>query len=194
MVTRRGIVLKHINPTKQVCLILDSQCGVQAYVLPREGICMGAYIEYTIREQRIWTVADDIELIALPYVKDISDLLLFHRVFDICSTCMPIGSSSPGVFEHICTLYHDRLLDTTLLKKIFLCRLLTLLGFYPHEKKFQSKFFLGLISQSFETGKYLNTATVQENDVEEWLLSCLALHMHDQRLKTLHIGEWMEIS
>ena len=109
---------------------------------------------------------------------------------------MPTGSSTPGVFEHIRCLYDDSValqLRAGIVKKIFLCKLFALLGFYPQEKKFQNQFFHSLATESLDNLWSFSVSMVQEEDIEEWLQSCIAMHAQEQKFKTGSIGEWVEI-
>ncbi len=196
MIRSLGIILKRNNPTKQVFSILDHLEGVMVCSIAREDIYIGASIEYTIRNQRTWLVADEVEMIGMPYVEQYTDLLLLHSVLEICSLCMPAGSLTPGVFEHVQRLYDDSVvirLRTSVVKKIFLCKLFALLGFYPQEKKFQNKFFHSLITESLDNLWAFWVSMVQEKDIEEWLKSCIAMHTQEQKFKTMVISEWVEI-
>jgi hypothetical protein len=191
-----GIILKRINPAKPVYSILDSQDGVLLCSIVREDVCVGACIEYTLLCQRTRTAANDVELVGFPCIAQVADLLLLHRALEICTCCMPIGSSSPGVFEHIQALYDGSmaaLVRSGLAKKIFLCKLFTLLGFYPQEKKFQNQFFQNLATESLDNLLPFSVSMVQEGDVEEWLRACVAMHAHEQKFKTRSLGEWVEI-
>ena len=191
-----GIILKRNNPTKSVYSILDSLDGVLVCSISREDICTGACIEYTICMQRTRMVAHEVELIGLPCISQVADLLLLHRALEICSHCMPIGSSTPGVFEHMQCLYDDSVfsqLRTSMVKKIFLCKLFALLGFYPQEKKFQNPFFHKLATESLDNLRAFTVSMMQEKDIEEWLQSCITMHTQEQKFKTGSIGEWVEI-
>lgn len=196
MVRHTGIILKRTNPTKSLYSVLDKTEGVIFCSIVRQGICPGACIEYTLQQKAIWLVADNVELVAFPLVNNTADLLLLHRALEICLVCMPIGSFTPGIFEYISILYDTpsmACLESSLVKKIFLCKLLALLGFYPHEKKFQNPFFHSLIAQSLDNIISFPVSMVQEKDVEEWLQSCIAVHIQEQKLKMRSIGEWVEI-
>ena len=191
-----GIILKRSNPTKPVYSILDSQDGVIVCSIAREDMCAGAYIEYTRSIRLTWMVANEVELIEFPCISQVADILLLHRALEICSLCMPTGSSTPGVFEHIRYLYDNSMmprLRTAVIKKIFLCKLFALLGFYPHEKKFQNPFFHSLATESLDNLGAFSVSIVQEKDIEEWLQSCVAMHTCEQKFKTGSIGEWVEI-
>jgi hypothetical protein len=191
-----GIILKRINPAKPVYSILDSQEGVLICSIARENVCVGACIEYTLCNKRTKVVADEVELVGFPYITQVADLLLLHSALEICTGCMPVGSSSPGVFEHIHSLYDSSRaarFKTGLVKKVFLCKLFILLGFYPQEKKFQNHFFQKLAAESLDNLMPFSLSMMQEGEVEEWLQACIAMHAHEQKFKTRSIGEWVEI-
>jgi hypothetical protein len=196
MMRSLGIILKRINMAKPVYSVLDRQEGVLACSIAREDVCVGACIEYSLCSNRTKMAADEVELVGFPCIAQVADLLLLHRTLEICSCCMPIGSSSPGVFEHIQALYDSSRavwLRPAVVKKIFLCKLFILLGFYPQEKKFQNKFFQNLATESLDNLLPFSVSMMQEEDVEEWLRSCIAMNTQEQRFKTRALGEWVEI-
>jgi hypothetical protein len=186
MALHTGIILKRINLSQSLYLILDKSDGVIVCSIIRQGMFPGAWIEYTLRQKSSFLMADNAELVASPIINNTDDLALLHRVLEIFLICMPPGSFTPGIFECVLTLY-DRsctnFMQTSLVKKIFLCKLLTLLGFYPREKKFQNQFFSNLIYQSLDNLVSIPISIVQERDIEEWLRSCITVHMQEHRLK-----------
>lgn len=191
-----GIVLAPLKSTQTLYVVLDSVHGVLTGIIKRNDLFVGACIEYTLSSSRIWMILDDVEIIALPAVKDIKDLLLFHRVMEICYHCMPCGSVNPGVYEFLLHLYNEKFmnqLQPALLKKVFLCKLFIILGLYPHEKKFHNSFFHHLASESIDNLWCRSVSMVSEQDVGNWLRACIAVHAQDKRLKAVHITDWLEI-
>jgi hypothetical protein len=81
---------------------------------------------------------------------------------------------------------------TRLVKKIFLCKLFILLGFYPREKKFQNQFFHNLATKSLDNLPPFPVSMMQEEYIEEWLQACIAMHVHEQKFRTRSLGEWVE--
>jgi hypothetical protein len=196
MLRNLGIILKRDDPAKSVYSILDQCEGVLVCSIAREDICAGACIEYSLSRQRTRLLADEVELIEFPCIATVADLLLLHRALEICVRCMPVGSITAGVFEHVRSLYDSSmspLLRVSLVKKIFLCKLFALLGFYPHEKKFQNQFFHNLATETLDNLRTYSVSMVQEEDIEEWLQACIAMHTQEQKFKTRFLGEWVEI-
>lgn len=191
-----GIILAHIKSTANLYSILDYSKGVLVGTIKREHLCVGSCIEYTLSADRMWVVLEDVELIALPAVTHVGDLLLFHCVMEICYHCMPVGSFNPGVYELIVCLYDRQIMDkfkTALLKKVFLCKLFIILGLYPHEKKFHNSFFHQLASESIDKFCCRSVSMVNEQDVGNWLKACIGAYAQDKRLKTVRITDWLEI-
>lgn len=195
-VTRNcGIVLQHIKSTQTLYSILDHAQGVLTAHIKREDICIGACIKYNLVQNRTWIILEDVELIALPIVRGVNDLVLVHCALEICSYCMPVGSINPGVYELLGYLYEEQFinkLQPALLKKVFLCKLLIVLGLYPHEKKFQNSFFHQLATESIDNLGHRSVSMVNEQDVGDWLRACIAVHAQDKKLKTVHITDWLE--
>ena len=196
MMRNVGIILKRNNPVKNQYSLLDQNEGIIICSIAREDICAGACIEYNLSKQGTRLFAEDVELIEFPCISTVADLLLLHRALEICFECMPVGSVTTGVFELIVTLYDDSmssLLRMGLVKKIFLCKLFALLGFYPHEKKFQNQFFHSLATETLDNLKTFSLSMMQEEDIEAWLQSCMAMHMQRAKFKTRSLGKWVEM-
>lgn len=192
-----GIILAHIKSTHSLYSILDYTLGVFTGSIKREGLSVGACIEYNICPSRTWTVLEDVNLLALPAIKEVHELLLFHCVIEICSHCMPAGSVSTDVFKLILCLYDQQFMNqvqTALLKKVFLCKLFVILGLYPHEKKFHNSFFHQLATESLDKLCCRPVSMVNERDIGDWLKACIATYAHDKKLNTIRMTDWLEIS
>lgn len=186
----RGIILKKNSPSLSHYL-LDAHHGTLLSIIAREDICTGACIEYTLQHKGSHNKVTNVELIAMPYTQTITDLIFFHSALEICQKCMPVSSISPGVFEHLLYFYHDctaQSLNTAFLKKLFLCKLLILLGFYPHEVKFRNNFFYKLATRPFEYCLSNLALEHTQHELDTWLHSCLALAINTHELKTESIG------
>lgn len=196
-VTRNcGIVLAHIKSAQTLYSILAYTQGVQIGTIKRENLCVGVCIEYSLCQSRTGMVLEDVDIIAMPAITEVNDLLLFHCVMEICYHCMPVGSVNHGVYEYLLCFYDHQLmkqLRSPLLKKLFLCKLFTTLGLYPHEKKFHNSFFLQLASESIDNLWCRSVSMIKEQEIGDWLRACIAIHAHDKRLKTVRISDWLEI-
>lgn len=191
-----GIILKRMNRARPIYSMLDGQDGVFICSIAREDVCVGACVEYSLYNKRTKIVAEEVDMVGFPCIAQVADLLLLHSALEICTCCMPIGSSSPGVFEHMYTLYDVSravLYKQAVAKKIFLCKLFVLLGFYPHGKKFQNQFFQSLATESLDNLLPFSVSMMHEEDVEEWLQACIATHVQEQKFKTRSLGDWVEI-
>lgn len=185
----RGIVLRKNNPYSTYYL-LDEHNGILLSTIAREGICTGACIHYTIQQKLNWNTATGVELIAMPCTQTLNDLMFFHNALEICHACMPVSSISPGVFEHISYFYDEmafNTISTDFLKKLFLCKLLILLGFYPHDTKFNNKFFYKLAIRPFDYCITALPTEADQPDLDDWLASCLAIAINNRELNTGHI-------
>lgn len=169
-------------------LLLDQRQGMIACRLAREHISLGSCIEYSIEQKRTVLVIHDIDIIAMPSISHSFDVLFVHQVLDICASCIPIRSHTAGIFEHVLYLYEQQstMIDNiNLFKKIFLCKLLALLGLFPEGGSHSHAFFHGLITMPLDKLYTVTKLPKKEQDIEQWLHSCIATHGGQKRLKTL---------
>jgi hypothetical protein len=185
----RAIIIKNEYPQKGVLTLLDQSMGVIACRSDRYNIARGTLIEYKHSCHGIWNKAREIEMIALPCCKTVSDLLFVHRALEICAQFILEGSVSDEVFDLMCYLYNLNSfssLQTSLLKKIFLCKMFIVIGVWPVGERFQKPLFYRLATESIDN---LLAQPIQlrcELDLDGWLRACVASHPHANDFKTWH--------
>lgn len=189
---RKGIIVYYATTNYKQSKILDNSGAIVNGSISRTDLCVGACIEYRVKKQSSWIIFEDVDLIAWPNVSTIDDLLLLHQALEICLYCMPQGSLTEGVFEHIFYLYEghiEQFSNSAFFKKIFLCKLFLMLGLYPEDKRFHSRFFEQLTTKSFDKLWCQPAIIANEKEIDEWLMMCIAIHVPTYRLKAMQLDK-----
>lgn len=183
----KAIVLKTYLPQKYKLSLLDWHLGKIMGVPNRVDIGHGALIEYHLREQNGFYFMHGINIIDLPFALAKEDILFVHHVLELCYFFVPLGGEVPRLFDLIMILYdasnaliHDNA------KKLFLFKLFSCLGLYPEDPKFRTPYFHQLAGSSIDMITIQPLDLVIEQALDEWLLSCIALHPCTHNFKTVH--------
>lgn len=189
---RKGIILSYTTSSSKQAKILDESGTILSGHITRIDLCLGACVEYRIKKKSSWTLFEEIDIIAWPTVLTVDDLLVLHQSLEICLYCMPQGSLTEGVFEHIFYLYEghiEKFNNSAFFKKIFLCKLFLLLGLYPEDKRFHSHLFEQLVTKSFDKLWCQTAIITDEKEIDTWLAMCIALHVPALRLKAMQLDK-----
>lgn len=192
MKTSRAIILKNEYPRKTRLMLLDQSDGVICVSTNRFDLAIGTLIEYKQTCSDIWYKATEIEMVALPACKTFVDLLFVHRALEICLQCMPSGSASDDLFFVMCYLYNKNvfsLVQSSLLKKLFLCKIFIVLGIWPAGEQFQKPLFYRLAMESIDKLLEQPIQLKSELDLDRWLRACVASHPRAGDFKTWHFGQ-----
>ncbi len=172
--------------------LLDQQKGRFDVALERKRkkrgpISRGAIISYYLERYRNKMIATSIDLIDLPFVLAKTDILFLHHVLELSFVFLPVGAISHDAFQLIMKLYtiHETVCVISM-QKLFLIRLLDILGLHPDHEKFQGAQFLRLIAGPIDTllDKKLDLET--KNYINAWLHDCLKSHPMIDSCKTAH--------
>ncbi len=187
----RAIVLYCGDYPGFLCTLLDSHHGVVAGRTRGCPLYVGSYLEYTRCTRECRTHFRDVEPVKNPCIETLDDLVVSHIALGVCHECMPEGSTTAGVFEHLEGLYNEKQSAerrySSFLKKVFLCRLCMLLGLYPHEKKFMAGFFCRLMGERADCGDGDGINAGREGEVDEWLRACVRDHASNHGFKALRM-------
>jgi len=182
-----AIVLKTYLPQKYKLCVLDNALGKVMGVPNREDVGAGAFIEYHAREQQNLYFMHGIEIIDLPMLLAKEDLLFVHHVLELCYFFVPVGSRIPRLFTLLTALYTSgALLQAIMTKKIFLFQLFACLGLYPEGVQFKTPYFHQLTIASIDNIAVQQIDLVIEQELDDWLLNCIALHPCTHNFKTVH--------
>lgn len=183
-----GIVLKiHFSKTRKIS-VLDSQLGRIECVPPHENIHAGSIIRYYCKKGTYRFFIKDVALLAMPLQQARQDLLFIHQILELLYYFIPEHSYIERVFEIVVHVYNydvSKISDTG--KKLFLCKVLTMLGFYPELEKTKRLYFQQLMGASID--ELLQTTLNSEIDtmLKSWLTRCIALHPQGHLFNTYHL-------
>lgn len=180
-----GIVLKRFFSKTRKISLLDQQAGKIDCIPSTENICLGAIILYSKKENSRGLI-NDIETIALPMHLAQQDILFLHHLLELCYYFLPLETPLPEIFALIEFLYtvEDKPLTLTQ-KKLFLIKFFALLGIYPDDKKFRTPQFYRIASEPIDIMLYQGLDLMDEQYLNDWLLSCVRHHPDMDTFKTM---------
>ena len=183
----RAIVLRNEYPERLRMLLFDENRGIVSCWSDRMDLAVGSLIDYSCAESGTGYSAQAINVHALPCCGQLSDLLFFHQVVEICVQFIPEGSEAKDLFALLLFLYDQKRfisLQNDFLKKVFLCKIFIILGIWPAGKKFQNSFFYRIASESIDNLLGLSIELKDECVLNDWLQMCIAMHPHARDFKT----------
>ncbi len=183
----KAIVLKTYLPAKHKLCLLDDQLGKIMAVPNRDDIGYGAFILYQAREQNGFYFMYAIEIIDLPLMLGKDDILFVHHVLELCYFFVPLHEQIPGLCHLLIKLYNcEKIVNNIQAKKIFLFQFFAALGLYPEGARFQTPYFHQLAAASIDNIALYPIDLMIEQELDNWLLSCIALHPCTHNFKTVH--------
>lgn len=183
----KAIVLKTYMPHKQKLCLLDDELGKVMAVPNRLDISYGAFIMYHAREKDGLYFMHAIEIIDLPFMLGKEDILFVHHVLELCYFFVPLRERIAGLCQLIVKLYNsEALIKNIQAKKIFLFQFFASLGLYPEQARFQAPYFLQLARASIDNIALYPIDLMIEQELDNWLMSCIALHPCIHNFKTVH--------
>jgi hypothetical protein len=182
-----AIVLKSYLPQKHKLCLLDDELGKIMAVPNRDDIGYGAFIMYQTREQNGMYFMHAIEIIDLPLVLGRDDILFVHHVLELCYFFIPLGEQVTGLCQLLVKLYNcEKMIQNVQAKKVFLFQFFASLGLYPDGVRFQTPYFHKLAFASIDNIALYPIDLMIEQELDSWLMSCIALHPCTHNFKTVH--------
>ena len=180
-----GMIIRSTLPYKNSVIIVSSQLGLREYTIPAKSLLVqGAFIRFTLQERRGKYTLKSSELIALPHLWVMNDILFLHRVLELIVFFVPYGSGIQGLLEHCMLLFekpeHE---DLDWYKKLFICRLFSLLGVCPENAELYNKNFLCLISAPIDIMLNVQRAVLFDT-IDIWMRGCIQSHPRSHEIKT----------
>lgn len=196
----QAIVLRSLSPLKQKVMLLDSTLGrVEGTIAPAsalERLSSGMMISYAIEKWKSSYLFAQIDIIDEPAYYMQTDIHFLHHILELCSYFLPLHDSVPSVYQLVALLYDKQiLLESSLEKKLFICKFFSLLGIYPDNAKSYDASFLHLISKGLISSDLISgdissdfeaKKQAMHQKIRAWLLSCLATHPQMDKLKTAY--------
>lgn len=205
-----GFILKRFLPYKQKLSILCQHKGKIAATTNPELRCnqlwpgMLISFNYSSNTSSVY-FACNIEIIMSPEIEKYSCIFWLHRFLEICYYFLPLEKPSHDIFLHLYNFFllykleQKFLTQIEIIKKIYLLKLLALLGFYP-DKEFV--LFLNLYEQlsflyvdfkdqqkvEFLKWQLQKIKKVHEKKIDDWILNCISSHPCFNNFKIARIG------
>ena len=180
-----GIIIRCALPTKRKTLLLSREVGLHELCIIKNTVFMqGSLIAYTMREQRGTPLLSHAELLAVPerWVGD--DILFLHQVLELVMFFVPASSNPQGLFGHMMLLFKELSINPTeWYKKIFLCRMFSLLGVYPDNAEEYDKLTLSLLSGPLEHMMQAHQR-LEQHTLNAWVQGCVNSHPRRHEFKT----------
>lgn len=190
---QRAIVLRSWLPEKQRIMIFDEQLG-RFTALIRSGkeqprVLQGGMILYHTRHWRGLSILQAMELIAVPVPLWSADIQFIHMILELLECFVAEHDPLPELFR-LCTILYTPIPiaedQLATFKRLFLCKLFSVLGVYPSERVYEYAHDVRrLISEPLvaliDTSGYSNLG----DEARTWLLGCIHTSPHVSLCRTL---------
>jgi hypothetical protein len=184
---------------KIIALTMDSGKRCLYFKKPRNGTRLhpGMLISFTkIERNQAWT-AENIEILINPTIQEHQDLYSIHHILELCNYFIPFNKPCPEIFTFLrkfITFNQCITQKCPSLDKIFVVKLLSLFGFYSHNKisgclELYDKLTLSFIDFSHDQKlEFLkcHLSGLQEKDLDYWIMQSLKEHPYFNSFKTLN--------
>lgn len=168
-------------------ILLDEYLGkVEVFFYKSNGnMCHGALISYQLKRKRHFYIAEDIELMQMPFWWASNDLLFFHQLLEVAHVFAPLEGCMPELFIFLATIY-DKKIEDIALKRMILCKFLYILGVYPDKALETMPYLFSLISSARDIMLLSENADERViRELEGWLKFCITAHPAGQKFKTM---------
>ena len=204
-----AFILKRFLPQKQKLSILCLHKGKIEIITKPADKCTqlwpGMLIEFHAKPtNKTIYFAENVEIILTPQENPFLDIHQIHHFLEICYYFVPLDSPCPEIFTH---LYHYYLITQLkkpflyhlkAIQKIYILKLLQLLGFYTNSELAKYlNIYEQLTSRSVDFDdkqkveslkRQLKMITnLQIKKIDNWILNCLNNHPYSKLFKTIDI-------
>lgn len=177
MVRHIGILLRTTVEQQPTYFLLDKEDGKISAASGRFDISRGSLMAYSLEHRRTKTYVHGIDLLDLPNINSVDELIFFHQVLELSYYFLPLGKAVPDIFYLLLFLYVSlERLHTNGLKKLFLFKLFAHLGFYPDDQTAYFPLFHTVRTQSIDTIIHGPVDLSLERKLDRWLDYCISLH------------------
>jgi hypothetical protein len=185
-----GIILKILSE-KCSLLILDSLRGkILCKINNRTKLINGSHINYTLEKNRNNFYLKESFIKNDPFKVAKFDILFFHQILEITNYFLPLESPNNEIYKLLSFFFNNyELLNISNKKKLYLCKLLSLLGIYPDIKEAQLTFFK-LISFPIDIIANLEIDLNIEPILDFWIDSAIECHPYYTNFKAIKISRF----
>lgn len=185
-----GIILYKNKKSQYKVTVFDKERGkIDIFFLTTEKYPIGSIISYSLLEQRNSFNVKHFILEKSPCFLATIDILFLHHVLEIITFFSPSCYPITPVFNLSLSLYNEhsqRWMHNILLKKIFVCKLLLLIGNYDQIESIDSTFLHSFSHTPIDMIDPTSLDLAQEKNIDAWLHHCLASHPAISNFKTIH--------
>lgn len=182
-----GIILSHLFSRTGKIALLDKQYGRIDGIVHSNRIVIGALVRYTMRPKHAVYIIDDINIHEMPLQLARQDILFLHHVLELCYQLIPVNSSVDGIFDLLLRLYSSHTYQSSAqYKKLFLFKLLTILGIYSCSQKMSKSTFDRLMDMPIDSMCDETLDLGSEKELDIWLYYCITEHVRMDALRTIH--------
>jgi len=186
MTKQIGILLCKDNRNSKRFFILDKKLGKFCALSDRSDISCGSLMTYNLSKRNSWMTLHHIDVLELPVIQNLDDLIFFHHVLELSYYFIPLAKMANDIFDLLFFLYTPpEKFNCNGSKKLFLCKLFAHLGFYPEDNQIPI-FIFRLIR--FEYIDALINKSIDlslERKLDQWLDYCIAIHPCANCFRTL---------
>jgi len=203
-------VLKRFLPNKNKLSVLTQDSGkIEIITRPINrieelwpGMLLSCYIEKELTNSKIFT-AQNIEIINSPIFNSTFNIDWAHLLLEICYYFLPLHAPEPEIFELLNYALNINLIDyyffhqeLNIIKKIFIVKILTYLGFYPTKNLiYYQAIYLDIIDSYINIidknklkllqTKLQSIKIEQIKQINYWIISSLGTHQNFRQFKTI---------
>lgn len=185
METSTGIILKHYAPQRQVVCVLDQSLGRIQGIVVHNIFSVGTILSYTLTKTHHGYFMQEIDIIAMPFVGNLADMLFFHHIFELCYHVIPEGIAVDRIYNLILFLFSKAVFSNIQKKKI-ICVLYALLGLYVDDESLYAHYMYRLEQVSLVDMIDEEVDVMIEKNISRWLYQCIRAHIDVRKLKTVH--------
>jgi hypothetical protein len=167
----------------QKIIILDCLRGKIECLIQNKHLLHGTLVNYVIEEKHNTTFLSYIDIVDIPNKWVSSDIFFLHHLLEMCSVYIPEKQNSDEIFNFLKKIYRPlkTKIDESIIKKLFLCKLISLLGMHPNEENLDyGRLFLILQDEK----SILKTHIDIEKKLTLWLSKSLEQFEASYKLKT----------
>lgn len=211
-----GFVLKRFLPNKNKLSILTKSSGkIEIITRPTERIFQlwpGMLLAFDpLVPNKSWSTsnkiffAQNLEIMMSPYYNNALSMGWVHQLLEICYYFSPLHNPANEIFRHLYNSFNIEFLDKQfnselfVIKKIYIIKLLELLGFYPTKdliiylslyQELCSMYINSIDKDKVELLKnnLQKVGMIQIEKIDNWIKQSLVSHPNFKFFKTLYIN------
>jgi len=183
-----GILLRKNSQRLSQVFLLDKNMGKIQTICDRLDLSRGSLMAYNVITYGSSMKLNHIDLLDLPIIQNVHDLMFFHQVLELSYYFIPLGKVVTDIFELLLYLYvYLQKLSNDVSKKIFLCKFFAHLGFYPEEDQCHRHVFQLVRVQCIDVLLDKPIDLYLERKLDQWLDYCISLHPCINNFKTVSL-------